>query len=168
MAVAITQTEYDAAGLRQGAARSRDAHASRRMLALALVLDGCTRTEAAKTCGMDRQTLCDWVHRFNDEGLPGLFGRRAPGAKPRLSPEQQAELATIVRAGPDLAKDGVLRWRRVDLAKVIEDRFKVHLAERSVGAQLARLGFRHVSVRPHNPAQDRAAIETHKKTSTPS
>jgi transposase len=165
MAVSITRTDHDAAGLRQAASRSKDADAARRMLALALVLEGRSRTEAAQTCGMDRQTLRDWVHRFNEHGLAGLSNRKAPGAKPRLSPEHEAELAALVRSGPDLAEHGVIRWRRIDLSKVIEDRFGVRLAERSVGAVLARLGFRHVSVRPHNPVQDKAAIEAHKKTS---
>jgi Winged helix-turn helix len=73
----------------------------------------------------------------------------------------------LVRSGPDLAEHGVVRWRRIDLSKVIEARFGVHLAERSVGALLWRLGFRHMSVRPHNPAQDPATIEAHKKTSQP-
>ena len=137
------------------------------MLALALVMEGRSRAEAAQTCGMDRQTLRDWVHRFNQGGLAGLSDRKPPGAKPRLSPDHQAELAALVRSGPDLAEHGVVRWRRIDLSKVIEARFGVHLAERSVGALLWRLGFRHMSVRPHNPAQDPAAIEAHKKTSQP-
>jgi transposase len=165
MAVAITRTDYDAAGLRQAAAQSKDADAARRMLALAMILDGYSRAEAAKGCGMDRQTLRDWVHRYNDEGLPGLSDRKPPGAKPRLSPQQQDELAQLVRSGPDLAEHGVIRWRRIDLSKVIEARFGVQLAERSVGALLCRMGFRHMSLRPHNPAQDPAAIEAHKKTS---
>ena len=168
MTVAITRTDFDVAGLRGAASRTRDAAAARRMLALALVLEGRTRTQAARTCGMDRQTLCDWVHRFNERGLVGLSDRKAPGAKPRLSPEHQAEVAALVRSGPDLAEHGVIRWRRIDLSQVIAARFGVHLAERSVGALLVRLGFRHISVRPHNPAQDPAAIEAHKKTLPPS
>lgn len=165
MAVAITRMEYDAADLRQAAARSRDADAARRMLALALVLDGRPRTEAAQTCGMDRQTLRDWVHRYNVEGLAGLSDRKAPGPAPRLSTQQQAEVAALVRAGPDLEEHGIVRWRRSDLSQVIKARYGVHLAERSVGALLTRLGFAHISVRPHNPAQDPGAIEAHKKTS---
>ena len=168
MAVAITWTEFDAAGLRQAATRAKDAHATRRMLALALVLKGRPRTEAAQTCGMDRQTLRDWVHRYNDHSLAGLSDRKAPGPTPRLTAEQQAEVAGLVRSGPGLAEHGVIRWRRADLAQVIEARYGVHLAERSVGALLARLGFRHISVRPHNPTRDPAAIEAHKKTSPPS
>ncbi len=136
----------------------------RRMLALALVLDGHSRTDAAQSCGMDRQTLRDWVHRFNEHGLAGLSDRKSPGPKPRLTAEQDAAVAELVRQGPDVAQHGVIRWRRADLSKVIEARFGVRLAERSVGTLLRRLGFRHLSVRPHNPAQDLAAIAAHKKT----
>jgi transposase len=135
------------------------------MLALALVLEGRPRTEAAQLCGMDRQTLRDWVHRYNAEGLAGLSDRVPTGAKPRLSSEQTEELARLVREGPDLAEHGVVRWRRIDLARVIEQRFGVHLAERSVGALLNRLGFRRLSVRPRHPGHDAAAQEAHKKTS---
>jgi len=109
LAVAITRTEFDAAGLRHAAARAKDADAARRMLALALVLDGRTRTEAAQTCGMDRQTLRDWVHRHNVEGLAGLSDRKAPGPTPRLSAEQQAEVTALVRSGPDQAEHGIVR-----------------------------------------------------------
>ena len=167
MATAITRTDLDGAGLRRAAAHAKDADAARRMLALARVLDGRSRAEAAAQCGMDRQTLRDWVHRYNDEGLAGLSDRKAPGPKLRLSPEQQAEVADLVRSGPDLAEHGVVRWRRADLSQVIQARFGVDLAERSVGALLARLGFAHVSVRPHNPAQDPAAIEAQKTYGPP-
>jgi len=128
------------------------------------VLEGYKRGEAGKLCGMDRQTLRDWVLRYNAEGIAGLCNRIAAGPKPRLNPEQEAAVAELVRKGPDLAVDGVVRWRRVDLARVIKARFNVILAERSVGAMLRRLGFRRLSVRPRHPRQDPAAQETHKKT----
>ena len=89
MAVAITRRDLSADELRQEAGRSRDANAARRMRALALALEGCSRETAAATCGMDRQTLRDWVHRYNAEGLAGLSNRRAPGPAPRLSAEQE-------------------------------------------------------------------------------
>jgi transposase len=162
MAVLITRTDLDAAGLRQAAARSRDADAARRMLALALVLEGRSRSEAAATCGMDRQTLRDWVHRYNELGLPGLSNRPAPGPKPRLSAEQEAALATLVREGPRLEEHGVVRWRRVDLSRVLEAQFGVRLAERSVGAVLHRLGFRRMSARPRHPGHDADAQEDHR------
>jgi transposase len=134
------------------------------MLAIALVLEGRSRTEAATACGMDRQILCDWVHRYNAAGLVGLHNKTAPGAKPRLSPEQAREVAELVRQGPDLAEHGVTRWRRIDLARAIEKRFGVQLAERTVGALLHKLGFRRLSVRPRCPEQDTAGQEAHKKT----
>lgn len=169
VAVAITRGELDAGGLRRAAARSRDAAASRRMLALALVLDGHSRTEAAKACGMDRQTLRDWVHRYNLEGLAGLSDRPGErGPKPRLSPEQTAEVAALVRQGPDLTQDGVVRWRRADLSRVIAERFGVSLAERSVGHLLRRLGFRRLVARPRHPGRDGPAQASFSATSPPS
>ena len=161
--VAITRLDLDAAGLRRASSDAKDAAAARRMLALALVLDGRTRTEAANLCGMDRQTLRDWVHRYNELGVAGLNDRVPPGAPCRLSAAQEAELAQLVREGPVLAEHGVVRWRRADLSKVIQTQFGVHLAERSVGAVLRRLGFRRLSPRPRHPGHDEAAQQAHKK-----
>ena len=165
MTVAITRKEPGAAELRREARRCRDTAASRRMLALALVLEGSSREEAARAAGMDRQTLRDWVHRYNAEGLDGLSDRRRPGPRPRLSPEQAAELATAVGQGPDPDRDGVVRRRRVDLQALIEARFAVRLHERSVGKVLRRLGFARLSVRPEHPKADEAAQEAFKKAS---
>src|SRR5690349_19584276 len=165
MTVAITREELGAVELRREAGRCRDARAARRMLALALVLEGRSRAEAARAAGMDRQTLRDWVHRYNAEGLAGLRDRRRPGPRPRLTPEQEAELATAVERGPDPERDGVVRWRRVDLKALIETRFTVRLHERSVGKVLRRLGFTRLSVRPRHPKADAAAQAAFKKTS---
>ena len=82
LAVGITRTELDAAGLRRAASRSRDAAAARRMLALALVLEGRSRPDAAQAAGMDRQTLRNWVHRHNEAGLAGLSDRHGGGTRP--------------------------------------------------------------------------------------
>src|SRR4051812_49646557 len=165
MTVAVTRRELGAAELRREAGRCRDARAARRMLALALVLEGASREEAARAAGMDRQTLRDWVHRYNAEGLDGLSDRRRPGPRPRLTPEQEAELATAVERGPDPERDGVVRWRRVDLQALIETRFTVRLHERSVGKVLRRRGFARRSVRPKHPKADEAAQEAFKKAS---
>ena len=165
MGVTITRTDMSARELRAAAAKTEDAKVARRMLALAQVLEGAARKTAAETCGMDRQTLRDWVHRYNAEGLEGLSNRRSLGPPPRLSPAQKAELARIVREGPDPAVDGVVRWRRVDLQRRIEARFGVTMHERTVGKQLAALGFRRLSVRPQHPKSDPDAQETFKKTS---
>src|SRR5580693_4719842 len=107
--VSITRKDHTAAQLRRAAARTDDANAARRMLALAHVMDGLERGEAAGLCGMDRQTLRDWVHRYNAEGLDGLYDRPCPGPKPRLSPGQEAQVKQWVRQGPSLAEQGVVR-----------------------------------------------------------
>src|SRR4051794_41584403 len=112
MTVAITREGLDAGELRREAGRCRDARAARRMLALALVLEGASREAAARCAGMDRQTLRDWVHRYNAEGIEGLRDRPRSGRKPRLTAEQEAELVTAVEQGPDPDRDGVVRWRR--------------------------------------------------------
>jgi transposase len=114
---------------------------------------------------MDRQTLRDWVHRFNEKGPAGLINAKAPGPEPKLSAEQKEALRPIVEVGPDPDKDGVVRWRCVDLKRVIKERFDVDLDEVSVGRVLKELGFAHVSPRPRHPEQDRQAIEAFKKTS---
>src|SRR5437763_265141 len=96
MTVAVTRKELGAVELRREAGRCRDARAARRMLALALVLEGASREEAARAAGMDRQTLRDWVHRYNEEGLPGLHDRRRPGPRPRLTPGQEAAVGAAL------------------------------------------------------------------------
>ncbi len=165
MAITITRSEHTATELRTAAARTQDAAAARRMLALAMVLEGRSRAESAESCGMDRQTLRDWVHRYNAEGLAGLCDRDHPGRPPRLTMAQKAELGRMVEVGPDLASDGVVRWRCADLQAVIKKRFGVDMAERTVGAVLNKLGFRRLSPRPYHPRKDAAAQEAYKKTS---
>lgn len=165
VAILITRMDLTAAALRAAAAKSRDAQASRRMLALALVLEGVDRKTAAQTCGMDRQTLRDWVHRYNAEGLAGLTNHRG-GARPRrLAAAQMDELVSWLEAGPDPVMDGVVRWRRQDLRRRIAERFGVELHERTVGKYLAALGYRRLSVRPRHPKTDPEAQEAFKKTS---
>jgi transposase len=165
MAVAITREGLLAADLRREAARSRDANAARRMLAIALVLDGHPREDAAAACGMDRRTLRDWVHRYNAEGLAGLANRRAPGPAPRLSAEQEAAVDRWVEQGPELARDGAVRWRRRGLQARIAHEFGVRLHERTVGKLLAKPRFRRLSVRPRHPESDPAAQSAFKGAS---
>jgi transposase len=120
---------------------------------------------AAKIGGMDRQTLRDWVHRFNVSGPEGLIDNRTEGPKPRLSEEELAQFAKIVETGPDREKDGIVRWRRVDLnlKRVIAERFGVDFHPRYVGKLLKKLGFSHISARPRHPAQDERIVEGFKK-----
>jgi transposase len=168
MTSAVTLREdYSAAELRRLAAATRNANQSRRLLSLAAALDGMNRTEAARIGGMDRQTLRDWVQRFNALGPDGLLDSWSKGPEPRLSHEQRAEIADLVETGPDRAVHGVVRWRRIDLQRLILERFGVAYHERTVGKLLKALGFSHVSARPRHPAQDQRTIEAFKKTSRP-
>ncbi len=158
------RTDYDAADVRSLARKASDPNQVRRLLAIAAVYDGMNRTEAATVGGMDRQSLRDWVHRFNAAGAEGLHDRKAPGAAPKLTAAERAALSEIVEAGPDPDSDGVVRWRRIDLKEVIHDRFGVEYHERSVSRLLHDLGFSHMSARPRHPGQDAEMLETFKKT----
>lgn len=166
MAAAVKlRTDYSASDLRRLAAASKHANQSRRLLSLAAVLDGMDREQAARIGGMDRQTLRDWVHRFNEHGPDGLRDIRSKGHPPRLSKEQLAEFAELVETGPDRAVHGVVRWRRIDLKKLVLERFGVDYHERTVGKILKALGFSHISARPRHPGQDPEVMEAFKKTS---
>jgi transposase len=165
MPAILLRDDFDAAQLRGLAKRSRDVRQARRLLALAAVYDGMSREEAAKVGGMDRQTLRDWAHRFNAEGPEGLRNRAGAGRKRRLTEAQMQELAEIVETGPDPKVDGVVRWRRIDLKRVIEERFGVTYSERAISDLLARLAFSYMSGRPQHPRQDERVLEAFKKTS---
>jgi len=155
MVVAITWRDMSVGDLRREAGRTQNAKAARRMLAIACVMEGQSREDAAECCGMDRQTLRDWVRRFNADGLAGLADLpRRNGPKPRLSSEQETVMAGWVEQGPNLARDGVVRWRCVDLQERIGREWGVHLHERTVGKLLRKLAFRHLSVRPQHPKSD--------------
>lgn len=164
-AIEITRKDLTARELRAASAKARDAKAARRMLAIALVLEGKDRKTAAETCGMDRQTLRDWVHRYNQQGLEGLENRKGPGRPSRMTAQQKAELAALIEKGPDAEKDGVVRWRCIDLKRRIEEMFGVTLHERTVGKQLKTLGYVRLSVRPQHPKSDPQAQEDFKKIS---
>ncbi len=130
-----------------------------------MVLDGHDRTLAAQAGGMDRQTLRDWAHRYNAEGVDGLVDRPRPGRRPRLDASQQKQVAQWVDEGPDLARDGVVRWRCADLVKRIKVVFDIDLQEGAVGRLLKKLGYSRLSGRPLHPQSDLKAQEVFKKTS---
>lgn len=151
--IVVERQDLTAAALRRVASREEDGSAARRILPLALVLEGQDRASAARSCGMDRQTLRDWVQRYNQEGLSGLRDRHGGGCGRRLGEAQRAELAALVEAGPDPALHKVVRWRRVDLRDEIKRCFGFDLHERSVGKILRSLGYRRLSVRPQHPKE---------------
>jgi transposase len=163
-AVKITQTAETPATLRALAAKGRNAAQSRRLLAIAMVLEGSSRLEAARQTGMDRQTLRDWVHRFNEVGVVGLLSRRPQGPTPKLSDAQMAELRELVVAGPDHQKHKVVRWRRIDLCAEVTRLFAVTVPERTVGKWLRKLKLTRVQPRPYHPKKDEAAQQAFKKT----
>lgn len=164
-AIEITQKDLTARDLRAASAKVRGAKVAWRMLAIALVLEGKDRKTAAEACGMDPQTLRDWVHRYNAEGLAGLENRQGLGRPSRLSPAQKAELAGLVEKGPDAEKVDVVRWRCADLRRRIAEMFGVTLHERTAGKQLKALGYVRLSVRPQHPKSDPQAQEAFKKIS---
>lgn len=161
----ITRMENTAAELRAMAGKCSDAAQVRRLLAIALVLGGDPRHSAAEQAGMDRQTLRDWVHRYNDAGVDGLRSRKSPGRAAFLTEAQRAELKALVMAGPDPERDRVVRWRCVDLRDEIARRFSVEVHESTVGKWLHQLGLTRLQPRPFHPKKDPAAEESFKKTS---
>jgi transposase len=163
-AVRITRTDRTALQLRAAAGKCRDGAQVRRMLALAMVLEGRPRTEAAQQNGMDRQTLRDWVHRYNAAGIDGLKSLQSPGPPPALTTEQRAELRALVVHGPDPAIHKVTRWRCADLREEVGRRFEVSVHESTIGKWLHQLGLSRVQPRPSHPQKDPDAETAFKKT----
>jgi transposase len=165
--IEVTRQDLSAGELRRASGRARSAPAARRMLALALVMEGADRTTAARRCGMDRQTLRDWVHRYNAEGVAGLENRIPSGRPSKFTPEQRQAVVAWVEAGPAVGTDKVVRWRRADLRDRLEKGFGLVVHERTVGKLLWDLGYRRLSVRPFNPKADPAAQVLFKRASQP-
>jgi transposase len=163
--VTITRDEFTAAELRAASAKCTDGAQVRRLLALALVLEGRPRCEAAALNGMDRQTLSDWVHRYNTAGIDGLKSRKSPGREPLLSKAQKAELRALVIRGPDPAIHQVARWRCVDLRAEVARLWSVEVHENTIGAWLGELGLTRLQPRPVHPKKDPEAETAFKKTS---
>lgn len=159
--------EAQASELRRLARREPSGKVASRMLAIANVLSGMSRGKSAELAGMGRQTLCDWVHRFNAEGINGLQDRRRAGRPSRLDEAGRKKLAERVASGPDPKIDQLVRWRRIDLKDWLEKEYGVAYSETSVGRILRELGFCRLSTRPAHPKGDPIAQEAFKKTSPP-
>jgi transposase len=165
-ALTITRTDRGSGGeLLAIAAKCRDGAQVRRRLALAMVLEGAPRSEAAARNGMDRQTLRDWVHRYNAGGVDALKSRERSGRTPYLTEAQMAELRQLVLDGPDLTTDKVVRWRIVDLQGAVKRRFAVDVHQSTVGKWLHQLRLTRLQPRPVHPKKDPAAETAFKKTS---
>jgi transposase len=161
----ITRPELTASGLRALAVRTGDGAVVRRLQAIALLLEGHSREAAATVNGMTRQTLRDWVHRYNAEGVAGLRSRTGPGRPPRLTDGQMEELKAIVINGPDPERHKVVRWRCVDLREEITARWSVTVCEQTVGKWLRQLRMTRLQPRPYHPKKDSEAEVVFKKTS---
>lgn len=166
MAAAVgLRKDFTAAQVRQRAHASRDGSQVRRLLALAAIYAGGSRSEAARIGGVGLQTVRDWVLRFNRGGPDGLVDGKAPGGRPRLDAAQRVALAAAVERGPVPASHGVVRWRLVDLAAWVWDEFAVSVSTQTLSRELRALGYRKLTARPRHHAQDADAMPAFKKTS---
>ncbi|MDQ3557591.1 MAG: IS630 family transposase [Pseudomonadota bacterium] len=157
------RTDFDASALRRVAKATKVAAQGRRLLALAEIYDGGTRTDAARIGGVGLQTIRDWVLAFNQEGPEGLIDGKAPGHPSKLNDDQRRALARVAESGPIPAIHGVVRWRLKDLAWWVYEEFRISLDETTIGRELRRLGFRKLSARPQHCRQSEAALEDFKK-----
>src|ERR1700683_2636832 len=164
-AIAV-RTDFTAGEVRR-AKRAKDAGQARRLLAIAAVLDGASREDAAKVGGMDRQTLRDWVLRFNEQGPDGLINIPSPGVPPKLGKRHRAFLVRLVEEGPIPAVHGVVRWRACDLIMRLHEEFGISVSDDTIYRALKDLGFSPVSARPRAYKQDADAMEAFKKTFPP-
>ena len=155
--------DYDAARLRGLARTTKSAAQGRRLLALAEIYDGGSRTKAACVGGVGLQTIRDWVLRFNAYGPEGLADRQAPGHPGKLNTAQREALAAMVESGPIPAIHGVVRWRLKDLALWVWEEFRVSVSETTLSRILRALGYRKLSARPRHHAQAAGAVDAFKK-----
>lgn len=156
------RTDYDADRVRAAARKSKDAGQARRLLALASIYEGASRTEAARVGGVGVQIVRDWVVKFNADGPDGLIDRKAPGQPPRLSDHHRAALVEMIERGPIPAVHGVVRWRIVDLMQWLWDEFAVSVSKPTLSRELRALGYRKLSARPRHHAQDHQAVAAFK------
>ena len=157
--------DFDAAQLKLAARRSDNADQVRRLLTLAAIYDGVSRAEAARTGGVTRQIVRDWVERFNEGGADALIARKAPGKPPLLNPAQRAALAQVIESGPLPAIDGVVRWRLVDLAQWVFETFRISVSRQTLGRELRAMSYRKLSARPRHHGQAAGTVDAFKKHS---
>jgi transposase len=160
--------DFDADGLRVIARRSKNGPQARRLLALAAIYDGATRTEAARIGGVTLQVVRDWVVKFNAHGPEGLLNRKPPGQPSRLTNAHRAALATQLDEGPIPAVHGVVRWRLIDLMQWLWEEFRLSISKQTLSRELRAMGYRKLSARPRHHQKSEAAVAAFKKTSPPS
>src|SRR6201987_3598078 len=156
--------DFDAVRVRRVARESTDSKQVRRLLALAAIYDGGTRTQAAAIGGVTLRIVRDWVLKFNAHGPEGLIDRKAPGQPPRLDERHRKALAAMVESGPIPAVHGVVRWRIIDLCQWVWDEFEIEVSPQTMSRELRGMGYRKLSARPRHHAQAAGAIEDFKKS----
>ena len=145
--------DYTGAALRRLERRCSDADQVRRLLSLAVILDGGRRSDAAGIGGGTLQIVRDWVLRFNAEGPDGLTSRKAPGKASFLNEEQRRALLEMVEAGPIPSSHGVVGWRLIDLAQWVHDEFGLSITKQTLSHEMRVLGYRKLSARPCHRGQ---------------
>src|ERR1700684_2115617 len=161
----LLRSDFDAAKVRAAGRASRDAGQTRRLLALAEIYDGASRTEAAKVGGVTLQIVRDWVVKFNAFGPDGLIDRKPPGQPSKLNDAQRQAIVQMIESGPIPAIHGVVRWRLIDLSQWIYQEFRITVAKQTLSRELRAMGYRKLSARPRHHAQAEGAIEDFKKSS---
>ncbi len=156
--------DFDASQLRGLARKTKDGPQARRLLALAAIYDGATRTDAAKIGGVGVQIIRDWVLRFDMRGPYGLLDGKSPGRPAKLNDAQRQAIARKIESGPIPAAHGV---RLIDLAQWIFEEFRITIAKQTLSRELRSMGYRKLSARPRHHAQAAGAIEDFKKASPP-
>ncbi len=157
--------DYDAASLRATARSSKVSNQTRRILTLAAIYDGATRTEVAMIGGVTVQIARDWVAKLNAHGPAGLIDRRGGGTPPILTDEHRRALAVAIEDGPIPAVHGVVRWRVIDLCQWLWDGYAVRVSKQTLSRELRGMGYRRLSPRLRHHAQAHGAIEAFKKVS---
>ena len=166
MAIPVAlRRDFKASQLRGLARKTKDGPQARRLLAVAAIYDGATRTEAAKIGGVTLQIIRDWVMRFNARGAAGLLDGKSPGQPSRLNDVQRQAIVRMIESGPIPAIHGVVRWRLIDLAQWVYEEFRITVAKQTLSRELRTMGYRKLSARPRHYAQAEGAIEDFKKSS---
>ena len=159
--------DFDAAALRRIARKTKDGPQARRLLALAAIYEGASRTQAARIGGITPQIVRDWVVKFNAIGPEGLIDRKPPGRPAKLTNTHRATLAGLLESGPIPAIHGVVRWRLIDLAQWIWEEFRISISKQTLSRELRAMGYRKLSARPRHHAKNEHAADAFKKSSQP-
>jgi transposase len=150
--------------LRQAARKSGNGRTATRVWLIHDAVSGMKRYLICERYGCSTATLSLWIKRYNEQGLAGLQDKPHRGAPCKLQAEQQEAFRKRMIEQPSMAKDGMVRWRVLDVQRVLAEEFGVHYKrEENVRRLLHSLGLAHLTTRPSHPSKDVAAGEDFKK-----